>query len=322
MTLTNFPDGVTSFGFPVLGGGGIPSMFGNVYFVDARNGNDGNVGTSKDEAFASLTKAYNTATSNNNDVIVIDGDSTLNEATMITWSKNRIHVVGLGGGYLTGQRTKIQLSTAGNLLAVAATINVTGTGNSFHNLKIMNSGTHASSLTALIDAGEANWYNNCSFMKFTDLDQTAVSDVEARGDSTAWTNCEFGFDTLVQSVARPTLHIKASGSTRMKHNRFIDCNFSCASSSADKAFILIATTSSLAFESTFKGCMFNAAVISSLSAITLDNAVDSVSGLVEGNLLFTDCATSTTNFCATVTDGIKTYGAVTSAQAFEAGAPA
>lgn len=297
------------------------SVFGNTYYVDYRNGVDTNSGKSPSEAFKTLSKAEDTATSNNNDVIYVDGDSEILEATMITWDKNRIHVVGVGGGYVTGQRARIALSTAGNLLAVAATINVTGTGNTFSNLKIQNSGTDAASVAALVDAGEANVFKNCSFMKFTDLNVTGVSDVEIRSDSTSYVDCEFGFDTLVQSVARPTLSIKASGATRMKHNRFHNCIFTCSSSSADKAFILIATTASLAFESIFVDCIFNPAVVSSTGAITLDNAVDSVSGLVEGNLLFIRPATSTTSFCATVTDGVKVVAPAISANAFEGGVP-
>lgn len=43
--LTNFPNGITSFGVPVLGTiGGLP-FTGNYYFVDPVNGADGNEGT-------------------------------------------------------------------------------------------------------------------------------------------------------------------------------------------------------------------------------------------------------------------------------------
>jgi hypothetical protein len=51
---TNYPNGVTSFGIPVMGGGGIPATFGNVWFVDPTNGSDGNTGKSTTDAFASI----------------------------------------------------------------------------------------------------------------------------------------------------------------------------------------------------------------------------------------------------------------------------
>ena len=313
---SNF-DTVVSNGIPIMGGGGIPAMFGNVYFVDYRNGLEGNSGK-KEEPLKTLGAAYAKCTSNNNDIICIDGDSTVQEDEAIAWSKNRIHVIGLGGGFLTGQRAKVQLSTTGNAADTSCTLNVTGVGNSFHNLKVMNSGTHASSIACLIDAGEANWYNNCSFMKFTDLDQTTVSDVEMRSDSTTYTNCELGFDTLVQSVARPTLRIKASGATRCKHLYMKDCTFVCSSSSADKAHILIENNSSLAFNNLIINPIFACALVSSTSAAALDDAINSAAGLVEGNILVVNPASNCTAVCATVTDQIQVVGPLTHVNA---GAP-
>jgi hypothetical protein len=308
MGTTNFPNGVTSFGIPLMGGGGIPAMYGNVFFVDYRNGSDGNKGMSTNNAVKTLSKAYSLATSNNNDVILIDGDSEILEDAMITWSKNRIHVVGLGGGFISGQRSRINLSATGITSVSAATITVSGVGNSFSNLKVINTGTDATSVAALIDAGEANVYNNCSFMKFSDLGVATVADVICRSDSTTYLDCEIGFDTLLQTVARPSLWIKASGGTRCKHLMMKRCHFTCASSESDKAFILVADTSSLAFSNTFIDCSFNAALVSSISAATLDNAVDSAASLAEGNLLFIRPVANTSAFCNTVTDQVQVIG--------------
>jgi len=41
----------------------------------------------------------------------------------------------------------------------------------------------------------------------------------------------------------------------------------------------------------------------------LTDAVDSVSGLVEGNMLFVNPATNCTNFSSAITDNIKVVGA-------------
>ena len=322
MSITNFPQGVSSFGLPVMGGGGIPAMYGDVWFVDARNGSDDNDGKSKDRAFKTLSQAHTKATSNNNDVVLIDGDSQITEDSMITWSKNRIHVVGLGGGFMTGQRSRLGFSTTGNASVSAATITLTGVGNTFSNLKIENSGTDATSVAAVIDAGEANVWYNCSFMKFSDLNVAAVADFICRSDSTTYKNCEFGFDTLVQSAARATFWIKNDGATRAKHINMIDCHFTCSSSATTKSFILVSGTSALAFSNIFTNCTFSNALVSSTGAVALADAITSVSGLVEGNMLFVNPASDTTEFCSTVTDQVKTYGPVTSAQAGEAGTPA
>lgn len=308
MGFTNFPNGVSSFGIPVMGGGGIPAMFGNVYFVDFRNGSDGNPGTSKGKAFKTLSKAEDTATSNNNDLILIDGDSEVTEDTKITWDKNRIHVVGLGGGFLTGQRSRIGNSTTGVAAAVDCTIEVSGTGNTFHNLKITNTGTNAASIACLIDSGEANVFSNCSFMKFSDLNVATVADVICRSDSTTYINCEIGFDTLVQSAARATFWLKNDGATRAKHLKMYNCHFVCSSSAATKSHILVANTSSLAFHNLFENCRFLNALVSSGSAAALNDAITSVSGLVEGNMLFINPVTDASELCSAVTDQVKVQG--------------
>ena len=68
--LTDFPNGVSSFGTPVVGG----LNFGLTYFVDGTNGNDLNAGTSYDEAFATIQAAVTKQIANTNslgDVIYV-----------------------------------------------------------------------------------------------------------------------------------------------------------------------------------------------------------------------------------------------------------
>ncbi|KKK66453.1 hypothetical protein LCGC14_2963950, partial [marine sediment metagenome] len=62
MPFSNFQNGLTSMGIPVLGGGGIPAMFGNYYFVDFNKGSDGNSGKDTEHAFKTISKAYDSAT--------------------------------------------------------------------------------------------------------------------------------------------------------------------------------------------------------------------------------------------------------------------
>ncbi len=72
--LTKFPNGVSSFGIPVLGGiGGIP-FTGNYFFVDPANGSDGAPGEAPDEAKETLGSAHDRCVAGNNDVVVLIGD--------------------------------------------------------------------------------------------------------------------------------------------------------------------------------------------------------------------------------------------------------
>lgn len=112
MPLTNFPNGVSSFGQPVLPGSfGVP-FTGDVWFVDPVNGSDGNNGQSPTRAFATLYKAHAAATSGNNDVVYLIGngaasgtarlslanaqtvDSTVTTGTLV-WSKSAVHLIGI-----------------------------------------------------------------------------------------------------------------------------------------------------------------------------------------------------------------------------------
>lgn len=67
--LTNFPNGVSSFGVPLIGSGQIPITNGSYYFVDGTNGNDGNDGNSIVSALKTITAAINKAVPD--DVILV-----------------------------------------------------------------------------------------------------------------------------------------------------------------------------------------------------------------------------------------------------------
>jgi hypothetical protein len=257
--------------------------------------------------FTDLKSAYDATTSNNNDIILLDADGTHDlDAGMLTVSKNRVHFIGMDGGdRLIQQGAKIQLGD--NTADAAATISVSGTRCSFRNLKILNGGTHANSVSAVIGEGdEGTLWKNCSFQKTSDLDQAAVSNFECRSDSATFIDCEFGFDTLTISAARPNFLLKASGATRAKNLRMRDCTFTVASTEATAQHIKVATTASLNFTNVFKDCVFLNSLVGSAAA--LNDAVTSVSSLVEGSMLFINPASEASEFCSAVTDQVKVIG--------------
>ena len=73
--------------------------FGDQYNVDYRNGDDDNRGRHRGKAFKTYGAAVDATTTNNNDVIFIDGDSTVVETAMVDLTKSRVHTVGVNGPY-------------------------------------------------------------------------------------------------------------------------------------------------------------------------------------------------------------------------------
>ena len=104
MPITNFPSGISSFGVPVLGAGGIgvPTTTGNYWFVSSTLGNDGNLGTSASSPFGTIGRALTSgfAAANQGDVIVVmpGHTETITAAAGINLNVAGVTIVGLGTG--------------------------------------------------------------------------------------------------------------------------------------------------------------------------------------------------------------------------------
>lgn len=256
--LSNFPNGISSFGVPTMGMGGIPVTSGTYYFVNSDTGSDGNDGLQMDSPLKTANAAYALMTTNKWDVCVLSGASQHTLTEMLTVAKNRCLFVGLdGGGRQTGHGTRLVLETTGVATDIAA-VKVTGVRSSFTNIKIESTSTTDESLYALIDAGEYTRWANCSFLKLTDLDESTAADVIFAGDSTTWINCEFGAATVKATAARPIAIIDKSlaGSTGMMDNNFFQCNFVSYTSSASRNFIKLVANQDGQRYSMFRGCSF------------------------------------------------------------------
>jgi len=310
MPLTNFPNGISAFGVPMMGS--LPMTFGKVLFVDYAHGSDGNGGLSSEEALKTLTQAYSLATTDHDDLILVRGGSTVVDAPIL-WSKNRIHVIGVDGtfGRINQQGAKIWAATAG---ATSYVLKVTGTRNSFTNLKIIQASTVATALQVVVDAGEGTLWENCSmiFEVADNLDLTTSTELLCGGDSSNFIRCSFGTDVLLTSAARAVVTLdNVSGSASgdaAKSNRFVDCEFLIMSSSASALLLKVADTGAAKFLNIFERPKFLAAINQTSVAITLDDAVASATGLVEGNILIISPATNCTKVGDTITDNVKVIG--------------
>lgn len=120
MPLTNFPNGVSSYGVPVMGGGGgLPPTTGKYLFVDSVTGNAGNTGLRPDDALATIDAAIGLCTASKGDVIVVmpGHAETISGAAGIAADVAGISIIGLGNG---NNRPTLTFSATTSTFAVSA----------------------------------------------------------------------------------------------------------------------------------------------------------------------------------------------------------
>jgi len=141
MGITHFPNGVSSFGVPVLGGssGLIPQTTGDYFFVH-NSGSSANDGKDPDHPFADLDYAIGQCTEDHGDVIILMPGHA-ESASAIAADVAGVTVVGLGYGEA--------MPTITGTTATADLINVTADSFVIKNVHLVGG---ASGTTALIDA--------------------------------------------------------------------------------------------------------------------------------------------------------------------------
>ena len=253
--------------------------------------------------YRTLSAAYDAATSNANDVILLSAHSTHALTTGIAWSKNRIHVIGMDGGdRLVQQGAKVQLSGA---VDSAYVIKVTGVRNSFRNIKFIQASTHANALTVMQEGGEGNLYKNCTFTfgVVDNLDQTTAHEVVAGSDSATYLSCNFGTETLLTSAARSVFHIdQVTASQEFKSNILRDCIFLISSSSSTATFVRLDAVGDILFTNIFDRCIFCASVDSAGGA-AIAEASQTGTSTVKGVLVYAHPSAFNVTDFSTATSG-------------------
>lgn len=112
MTLTAYPNGVSSFGLPVIGGRFVST--GKALFVDSNTGSDSYNGRDKVHPKDSIANALAVATSEDGDVIyVMPGHAeTLSTTTACQVQKSCIKLIGLGHG---SNRPQLTFGSSGSI---------------------------------------------------------------------------------------------------------------------------------------------------------------------------------------------------------------
>ena len=276
MSLTNFPNGITSFGVPVLGTiGGLP-FTGNYYFVDPVNGADGNEG-SVELPLKTLYGALAKCTAGNNDVVILVGngassgsarlstalaqtiDSTAT-AGRLNWNKDATHLIGVCAPTGVAQRARIAPPTGTYTAATFnsdAFINVTASGCYFANISVFcGFSTGSASMIAWTDSGARNAYSNVNIYGMADAASAGGANARSLklngGGEHSFVNCTLGGDTVARGAANATVEL-AGGTAR---NTFVDCVFPFQCSAGTPIGLKVGAASGMDRYALFKGCSF------------------------------------------------------------------
>lgn len=256
MPLTNFPQGLSSFGFPLIGSGPIQSL-GNVWFVDsAIGGNAPGYGTDKLRPFATIAYALTKCTANNDDVIFVSDGHTESIAAAAGWTTiSGVRIIGLGRG---AKRPTITFT------ATASQVVASGNNTTLENLVFDLTGIDAV-VKAFAVTGTDLTVSNCRFVLSTASAQAVIGfGLDTGCARPAFLNCEVAGTTdagptgfIIASVAVDGLKViggKMAGncsggvigtsSTFHLTNVWIDGVFLVQYNGTAKAVIVFTTTSS------------------------------------------------------------------------------
>jgi len=175
MGVTNFPNGLTSFGVPVMGGNRIPATTGTYFFVDSTTGSNANSGRDKDHPVATLAYALTLCTASKGDVVILMPGHAETVSTTITPIAG-CTIVGLGFGrnrpVFTSAASAIDVFTisannvtlnnfviVGASASVTALLEISGTYPTFIDMELQGGVTPTSLVTVSAGADGARWLN-------------------------------------------------------------------------------------------------------------------------------------------------------------------
>ena len=315
MGVTNFPNGVASFGVPVVSGSGIPATSGNVIWVDYTNGDDGRSikSQSAQRPIKTVAKAYSMATTNKDDVIALIGSASHPVTEMLSVTKNRVHFIGVDGtdGRFYGQNAKIAMGVTTAATDIGAVSN-TGVRNSFKNIKFTSANTKAESIYTFVEGGEYTVLQNCEFYKETDLDVTGAAELVMNGDSAQVIGCTIGSlaNAISGAVIRPCVLLTkgVAGSGKVARDvTFIDCQLWRKAGHVNNRFVYGANADDVERMLLMERCKF---VSNALGAATPAAAVGFGSAQTAGTVLLMDCASVDCTIMAQAAVGIFVAGSV------------
>ncbi len=308
MTISNAPNGLSSFGVPLTGN--LPfRQYSQSFFVDAEKGSDYNRGIDPDKPLATLSKAHSLAVAGRNDRVFLIGNGqasgSARESATLTWSKDQTHLIGIGAPTAIGQRARIATTASVNFSPL---MNITADGCVFSNFSMFHGYDDASTQIALQLTGALrNYFHNVCVQGMghaTAGDQAGSASLALSASSeNMFEDCTIGLDTIARSTTNAEI-VLAAASTR---NMFKKCLIPTFADNAGHIFVKIASAADIDRFVLFDDCLFMNAIGSTATAMTAAITVHASAG---GHVILKDCGVvGATDWAASTTALIKLLGA-------------
>jgi hypothetical protein len=324
-TMTNFPNGITSFGIPVMGGGGIPAIFGNYYQVNpnALYGADGWPGT-KAKPVADIQTAYGKVVSGQGDGIILwasGGDTSADTTSYLTaqlvMDVFALTVVGMGAPVPSAQRARIANASG---TALANLVDVQGDNNKFYNLHCFQGDSTATSIGCWKVSGNRNYFNNCHFAgggSATPAATAGMYSLWVTGSENCFDYCVIGLDTVTRANANSELLFGAGTGGQAARNRFRNCLFVSQSDTVGHGWVKI-PASSIDRYTIFENCIFLNYSVNHATTLT-SGFLNTATGN-DANVILKDCGQAgAAKWDSAATGLLWVMGAMTEVTAANAG---
>jgi hypothetical protein len=231
---------------------------GNIFFVNPFSGNDTNPG-SITAPLKTLAQALALATAGQNDIVYMLANSNTASQTTdyqtanLNWNKDMVHLIGVNGGPMIGQRSRVAaLST---VTAFANLFTLSANGCLIANIEFFQGqmGTNPTAASTCVTvSGVRNRFQNCqiSGIGHSDLDDAGSNSLTITGDENIFQHCYIGLDTVIRATATAECILSGAPARTI----FEDCVFASYTSGSTFKAVSIATTVDRFVQ--FKDCVF------------------------------------------------------------------
>lgn len=239
--MTNYENGIASYGVPLFGSGAYPRTGGKHFWVDSVNGSDSNTGKTPAKAKQTIAAGYALMTANKHDVLhVVGGATAYTNTSVLTFDKNYSHVIAETAPGYNGGRARITNTVT---TATAGEFVISAVGSVFAGLHFQfGASATATSLVGVAISGGRNAFLGCDFEG--PIDATIGAAASQRMvtltsiEDCYFGRCGFGQRTILNTSA--TGAIVAFNGTNNSGHTFEECVFHLYNSNTASGSIHIA----------------------------------------------------------------------------------